>query len=506
MICEWPALCFLTVMSDYATDSLYTTAQVRALDAHAIDVLGISGHELMHRAARAAFDVLRQRWPQARRIVVACGPGNNGGDGFLLAALAREAGLEVRVLALAPTSRGDAAQARQVYVDAGGAVDQAHDTEALARADVVVDALFGSGLTRPLRDAAAVLVEAVNAGGKPVLSLDVPSGLDADTGHAAGVVIRARATTCFVAWKRGLFTGRAADCCGQRSLHALGLPDSARNMQTPDAQLLTDTALPPRGRDSHKGRYGHVLVIGGEHGMGGAARLVGEAALRGGAGLVSVATRADHVPALLSARPELMPRAVTSRRELAPLLASASVLALGAGLGQADWGRDLWQVAMQDTTAMVLDADGLNLLAAASRKFTGRDVVMTPHPGEAARLLGSDTSRVQADRFVAARELATRYDAMVVLKGAGSLVAAPDGRVAVCRHGNPGMASGGMGDVLGGIIASLLAQQLSPWQAACLGTNLHALAGDMAARDGERGLLASDLFTPMRTILNGLDH
>ncbi len=491
-------------MSDPA-HALYTTAQVRAMDAHAIDVLGIGGDELMRRAAHAAFDVLRRRWPQARRIAVACGPGNNGGDGFLLAMLARDAGLDACVLALSDASRGDAARARRAYANAGGRIERTRETAGFETADVVVDALFGSGLARPLRGEAAALVEAVRAADRPVLALDVPSGLDADTGSAAGAVVRADATASFVAWKRGLFTGRAADCCGALSLHRLGLPGAVQATQQADAELLAGQSLPPRSRDSHKGRYGHVLVVGGDHGTGGAARLAGEAALRTGAGLVGVATRGEHVAALLAGRPELMARAVADADALAPWLGRVDVLALGPGLGQGDWGRDLWRAGMASALPMVLDADGLNLLAGSPAGFEDRDVVLTPHPGEAARLLDSDTASVQCDRFAAARALASRYRAVVVLKGAGSLVAAPDGRVAVCRHGNPGMASGGTGDVLGGVIAGLLAQHLPAWQAACLGTDLHARAGDIAARQGERGLLAGDLFAPLRALVNGLE-
>lgn len=492
-------------MNDENNRLLFTTAQVRALDAHAIGVLGVAGATLMQRAADAAFDVLRTRWPGARRIVVACGPGNNGGDGFLLATRARAAGLDACVLAWGESPPGDAADAREAFLAAGGNVYAAHETERLDGVDVVVDGLFGSGLSRPLRHGVEQLVEAINAAGVPVLALDVPSGLDADTGMAGGAVVHAQATACFVAWKRGLFTGQAADWCGQRSLHTLGLPERMRDVEVPDAVLMAPAPLPARERDSHKGRYGHVLVVGGESGTGGAVRLAGEAALRGGAGLVSVATRAAHVPALLAARPELMPHAVTSGDDLAPLLERASVVALGPGLGRSDWSDALWRAVMDDAKALLVDADGLNLLAASPRDFSGRDVVLTPHPGEAARLLGCDIAGVQLDRFAAVRALAARFHAVVVLKGAGSLVSTPGGRVAVCRHGNPGMASGGMGDVLSGIIASLLAQQLPPWEAACLGVDLHARAGDVAARDGERGLLAGDLFTPLRLLTNGLD-
>jgi NAD(P)H-hydrate epimerase len=484
--------------------ALYTAAQVRALDAHAIEVLGVPGIELMQRAATAALAVLRQRWPQARRIVVLCGPGNNGGDGFLLGALARAQGLQVEALALSAESHGDAAQARQRFVDAGGSVRIADASTVLPAADVCVDGLFGTGLGRALSGTAARMVDALNEAQVPVVALDIPSGLSGDTGIRLGPTVHAAATVSFVAWKRGLFTGEAADCCGALSLDTLQLPASLYDTQAPDAELLQSSTLPPRPRVSHKGDYGHVLVIGGDVGFGGAVQMAGTAALRCGAGLVSVATRAAHVGALNTARAELMAHGVEDLESLQPLLARADVVALGPGLGQGDWGRALWRAALQAGKPLLLDADGLNLLAAQPRRL-GMPAVLTPHPGEAARLLGSDIATVQADRFAAARTLAARHAAVVALKGSGTVIADADGRAAVCPWGNPGMASGGMGDVLSGVVAALMGQGLAPWPAACLGVGLHARAGDRAARDGERGLLASDLFVYLRALVNGRD-
>ncbi|MBD8873046.1 NAD(P)H-hydrate dehydratase [Rhodanobacter sp. DHB23] len=484
---------------------LYTVAQVRALDRHAIEVLGVPGFELMRRAAWAALSGLRRHWPQARRIAVHCGPGNNGGDGFLLAVLAREAGLLVDVLAPGEVSAGDdAATARQAWLDAGGAVRPWRSGDALPAVDVHVDALYGTGLRRAPETAVAALIEAVNASGVPVLALDVPSGLDADTGQMPGAAIRADLTVSFIAAKRGLHTGRAANVVGQLELDVLGLPESLWRDVPCDAQLLAATALPPRPRDANKGDNGHVLAIGGEHGMAGAIRLSGEAALRAGAGLVSVATRAEHLLALNAARPELMAHGVDGPQALEPLLARASVLAVGPGLGRGAWGHALWLTALDSGKPLVLDADGLNLLAREPRRFT-QPAVLTPHPGEAARLLGGTVAEVEADRFAAARLLADRFRAVVVLKGSGSLVADPNGRLDVCPWGNPGMAAGGMGDLLTGIVAALLAQGCDAWQAACLGVGLHARAGDRAARQGERGLLATDLLAPLRALGNGID-
>ena len=486
--------------------SLYTAAQVRELDQAAIRTLRIPGYTLMQRAADAAFRVLRARWPQARHIVVLCGAGNNGGDGYVVARLAREAGLSADVIALTePSGQGDAARACADWRAGGGTILPA--SADLPVADVYVDALFGTGLARAVGGAACRLIEQLNASGRPRLSLDVPSGLNADTGDVLGIAVRATATMTFVAHKRGLFTGAAADHCGELILDTLGLPETLYTLCTADARLLDARALmhwlPVRPNGAHKGAFGHVLAIGGDVGMGGAIRLAGEAALRVGAGLVSVATRAEHVSALNAARPELMAHGVgvADAATLEPLLQRASVIALGPGLGQGDWSRALWQAALAAGRSTVLDADALNLLAHAPVSLPANSV-LTPHPGEAARLLGCDTAEIAHDRFAAVRAIAKRHAAVVVLKGAGSLIARPDGEVAVCPWGNPGMASGGMGDVLTGVVAGLLAQGLDAWRAACLGVGLHAQAGDIAAQSGQAGVLASDLFKPLRKLRN----
>ncbi len=479
--------------------ALYTAAQVRALDRATIDA-GTPGIELMERAAGAALAALRTRWPRAHAVCVLCGPGNNGGDGFLLAALARGAGLHVSVLALADAAAGDAALARQRFLDAGGQVTPL--TAGLPDAEVYVDGLFGSGLNRAPTGEAARLIEALNAQPRAVLALDVPSGLAADTGCAFEPCVRASATVTFVGWKRGLFTAAGPDHAGTCTLATIGVSGSAQAQVAPDASRLTPRALPARARASHKGNNGHVLVVGGELGTGGAVRLCGEAAARIGAGLVSVATREANVGPTLAARPELMPHGVHVARNLEPLLARATVLALGPGLGQSEWAQELWNVALDAGKPTVLDADGLNMLAVHPRALPSV-CVLTPHPGEAARLLGTDVAAVQADRFAAVRTLARKYGAVAVLKGVGSLIADPDGRLVLCPWGNPGMAAGGMGDVLTGVVAGLLAQSVSAWDAAGLAVGLHARAGDLAARAGERGLLASDLFAYLRALVNG---
>ncbi len=481
---------------------LYTTDQLRAMDAHAIEVLGLEAYELMGRAGAAAWQLAHQRWPQARRIGVVCGPGNNGGDGYVLARLARASGHEVMLFAMAeaaPTSEA-ARRAALDWRQAGG-VTRLFDGQ-LAEVDLWVDALFGIGLSRPPSGAGQAIIERLNATRRPVLSLDVPSGLSADTGSSR-LSVRADLCLSFVAGKRGLYTDRARET--EVLEDRLGLPDDLFDAFAPAAFLYRAenlaSVLAPRNANSHKGVYGHVLSVGGEHGMGGAVRLCAEAALRAGAGLASVATRTEGVAALVAARPEAMTHAVEDAAALQVLIGKADVLAVGPGLGMGDWGRTLFEAAVSSGKPMILDADGLSLLAADPRKLP--QAILTPHPGEAARLLGVGTEQIQADRFAAVDELVAKFGSVVVLKGAGTLVAAPGQVTAVIGAGNPGMATGGMGDVLTGVIAALYAQDLPPFQAAVYGALLHGAAGDAAARiDGERGLLPSDLFPHLRRLAN----
>ena len=486
---------------------LYRAEQLREFDRRAIQEQGIPGYALMTRAATAALHELQVRWPEAKRLVLVCGAGNNAGDGYVLARLARAARLDARVLWLREPRelRGDA---RIAWTDAEAAgVPLAPFTRAsLEGADVIVDALLGTGLDRPLNGDWAAAIAAINASGVPILALDIPSGLQADTGAVLGTVVRADVTISFIASKLGLFTGQGADCAGLVCSASLDVPDAVFADAVPaawqiDAAFL-EAALPPRPRSSHKGDFGHVLVVGGAPGMSGAARLAAEAAARGGAGWVSVATHASHAAVLNIGRPELMCHAVDAdpHRTLEPLLARATVVAIGPGLGRDAWARELLAAVWDADVPLILDADALNLLAQTPRRR--EDWVLTPHPGEAARLLGITSAAVQADRPGAVTALQERFGGVVVLKGSGTLIA--DGkRLRLCAVGNPGMASGGMGDVLTGVIAGLLAQGLALDIAAAAGVVAHGLAGDAVARaGGERGLLASDLLPALRPWLN----
>jgi hydroxyethylthiazole kinase-like uncharacterized protein yjeF len=488
--------------------TIHTAADVRAADAWAIGTLGVPGHTLMARAGEAALAAIRAQWPMQRRLYVACGRGNNGGDGYVVARFARAAGLDVTVTApFGPPSAPDAKRAADDWTGAGGAVAP-WAPEAIAAADVVIDALFGTGLPRTLDDRACDVIEALNAAGRPIVALDVPSGLDADSGLPHGAAIHAQLTVTFVGPKPGLFLGVGPEHTGRVVCDDLDVPADAFAGRTPALRRITEpdlrAALPRRSRTAHKGVHGRVLVIGGGENMPGAARLAGEAALRAGAGLVTVATWPAHAAALAATRPELICVGCPDAASLAPHLDAADVVAIGPGLGRGEWARSLWQAAFECDRPLIVDADALNLLALAPRRRA--DWCLTPHPGEASRLLGIERDAVQADRLTSVRTLASRFDAVTVLKGAGTLVAVRDGVPWVCERGNPGMAAAGMGDVLTGIVAAIVAQQPDRRAgielAAAVAVLVHASAGDMAARGGERGILASDLIGHLQQCVN----
>lgn len=479
---------------------------MRAVEARATARLG-DASLLMARAGQAAWHALLNRWPAALRLVVVCGPGNNGGDGYVLAQHALEAGRDVLVVHLAehaPRSSLAKEEARR-FIAAGGRVLPWSGT--LPPADLVVDAVFGIGFSGVPAGEVVSLFAAINGAGVPVLALDVPSGVDADRGAVEGEAVRADATVEFLVCKRGLATGPALDYVGDCVLADLGVAAMDLEGSPPAAEWVDTQSLPSRmprrSRDSHKGHHGRVLCLGGDIGHGGAIMMAAEAALRAGAGLVDVATRAEHVSAMLARRPEVMARAVAAGDPaLNDLIQAAGVVAVGPGLGQDAWGRALFDAAVESGKPLVVDADALNLLANTPRAM-GTNCVLTPHPGEAARLLGTDTRAVQQDRFAAAQALAQRFMAVVVLKGAGTVVAAPGAAARVIGAGNPGMAVGGMGDVLTGVIAALRAQGMDAFEAATAGALLHAASGDVAAAmGGPIGLLPGDLMQELWRLRN----
>ncbi|WP_122429462.1 NAD(P)H-hydrate dehydratase [Pseudomonas viridiflava] len=482
-------------------DALYSAAQVRDLDARLI-AAGTPGFELMQRAAHATWRAIRRRWPEASELTVLAGHGNNAGDGYLVASLAHKTGWQVRVLAVGDPAalKGDAALA---CAAASGVNIQPWANQPMA--GIVVDALLGTGLQGDVRDPYRSAIEAINASGLPVAAVDIPSGLCADTGHCLGVAVRADLTVTFIGLKMGMLTGDAPDLIGQLIFDDLQA-DKAIVAQAPlTAKRLDKTSLPflaPRPRTAHKGMYGRVLIIGGDHGFGGAALLSAESALRSGAGMVTLATRTEHVPAALTRMPEIMSAGIHSANQLMTLIEAASVLVVGPGLGQDSWGRSLLSAAANADRPQVWDADALNQLAT-GQVVLPKNSVITPHPGEAARLLGISTQEVQNDRAAAAHALARKFNAVCVLKGSGSLIADVDGRLALCDRGHPAMASAGLGDVLAGLTGALVAQHMSAFDAACLAVWLHASAGQKIGASG-RGMAASDIIPAIRQLLEEL--
>ncbi|MBA3486766.1 MAG: NAD(P)H-hydrate dehydratase [Lysobacter sp.] len=486
---------------------LYDLESLRLLETRAAQLLD-DAYEPMRRAGQAAWREVLAHWPQAQRLLVVCGPGNNGGDALVMARHAHRSGRRVVVVTLSPEPPQSALAGRawEEYVALGGAVVAFKGN--LPEADLVVDGLLGIGLARAPEGVFAEMIRAINDHAAPVLCLDVPSGVDAGRGAVAGVAVVATRTLEFMVPKAGLRTGAAVDHTGALALADLALPATALAGITPFAEAVSVNDLAqwwqPRRRNSHKGDHGRVLCVGGDHGFGGAILLTAQAALRSGAGLVDVATREAHVSALLVRLPEAMGHALDDEglRLADGRMASAAVIAIGPGLGRSDAACAWLARALDSGRPLVLDADALNLLANAPQPLAA-DTIMTPHPGEAARLLGVDSTRVQHDRYAAALALCQDLGCVVVLKGAGTVVAAPGRLPRVITAGNPGMAVGGMGDVLTGVIAATRAQGHDAFDAATLGALLHSAAGDAAAADGgERGLLPSDLMPWLRRLSN----
>jgi len=486
------------------SDPICCVADIRAIEVHA------AGQPLMERAGLAAAAVARDMMADRRgRVLVLAGPGNNGGDAFVVARHLASWFFEVVVCARdAAPMPPEAAAARGSWQQGGGVI--ATDWNDDRDFGLIIDGLFGIGLTRAIDQMHARWISAANDSGIPILALDVPSGLDAETGIARAPTIRASATATFIALKPGLLTLDGPDHCGAISVHGLGVADSDIPAT---AGILLDwavlrTALPDTlrraRRNVHKGTYGTLGVVGGSDGMVGASLLAARAALHLGAGKVLVGLAAGNRPAVDWQQPELMLRDAAEVLER-----TLDALVIGPGLGTGDSARHLLDGALRLATPLVIDADALTLIAAdaaLSAAVAARSLptVITPHPAEAARLAGVRTSDIQANRVDAARVLARRLNAAVVLKGTGSVLAYPGGRWAINGSGNPGLASGGTGDALSGMLGALLAQRITVDDALPLAVCVHGAAADelVAQGVGPLGLTASELAPAARRLLN----
>ncbi|MDX1706718.1 NAD(P)H-hydrate dehydratase [Pseudidiomarina sp.] len=496
---------------------IYRTEQVREGEQDAAASQDISEKQLMQRAAQACLEHIRQVQQLPARLLILCGPGNNGGDGWVLARLAQDAGYEVQVAAAEPSS-DLTQQACEVWREQGGKVtslDQVSES-ILSNAEVIVDALLGTGLSRELSDIYLQLTELLNdfsANHRSyVLSVDCPTGLNSDTGQPMPVAVKAHGTVTMVALKTGLVTGQARTYCGELKLADLGIGEAFRRRQRACAYSINDRRVSEhlrcREASSHKGDHGHVLIVGGYPGLSGAAIMAGQAALRCGTGKVTVLTHPQSHAIVASAQPELMVHTLdgvtADDSNLDNLLSAADVVVLGPGLGQHEWGQSLFNQLIVWEGCLVMDADALNLLALSKHKPpAAASWLLTPHPGEAGRLLGCRATEIEQDRYAAVRKLADEFNAQVLLKGAGSLIAAPgDSMIQVCRQGSPALATGGSGDVLSGIIGALLAQRVPLDEVLAIAAWLHGSAGELAAKQGERGTLPTDLTYFLRRLVN----
>ncbi len=485
--------------------ALYLTQQIRLCERLALEDLEMTEKELMVSAGTAAFSSLKTLYPDVRTIAVFCGAGNNAGDGYVLARLAHHQGYSVVIYAY-KAIEDLPALAKEVATNAVADGVRCLNLDDVIDSDVelVVDGLLGIGLQGEVHGPIAHAINLINESHLPVLALDIPSGLDADTGRALGACINAAVTITFIAEKVGLYLLDGPDHSGKVVCHHLhldnciaALPPAAYRL---DERLLHGT-VPRRRKNSHKGIYGHVLIIGGGAGMPGAPHLAANAALRTGAGMVTVATLPEHAGRILPQLPEAMIYAIDDVDSLLPLLAQATVAVIGPGLGESEWAQSLFRAAIAAQLPLVIDASALRMLAASPQHDD--NWVLTPHPGEAASLLACTVDDIQVDRCRAAQLIQQQYGGCVVLKGVGSVVSTEEGETYICTAGNPGMASAGMGDVLSGVIGGLLAQGVPLAEAAKFGVWLHARAADEAvSSQGERGLLASDLMPYIRRQIN----
>jgi hydroxyethylthiazole kinase-like uncharacterized protein yjeF len=502
---------------------LFAGEQIRANESLVAANLAIELFKLMEDAGKALFCLVVDNFEAKSPMTVLCGYGNNGGDGYIVARLAKIAGWKVRLVQIGDARKlsSDAAKAAELWRGVGGKVEHLADRMLnLPQGGIIIDALLGTGLNGEVRSEFARVISEVNNNlNAAVCSVDIPSGLNSDTGQPMGCAIKADITCTFIGVKQGLLTAGGGDYCGKLYFAGLGIDQAFEQMVSAKVRCFSAVELadklPRRNLSAHKGQCGHVLLIGGNIGMSGAIRMAAVACLRAGAGLVSVLTHRDNVAIVASQCAELMVHGVTTAMAIGHFLQKADVVVLGPGLGQDDWAKSLLVQVRQTGLPKVIDADGLNLLALPDSQQMGEqrshnnnppfdklnNTIITPHPKEAARLLNVTTAVIQADRFKAVKSLADKKAQVVLLKGYGTLIS-DSSLFYLNTSGNPGMATAGMGDVLSGILGALLAQGLSLLDAATVGAYIHGAAADIAATDGQRGMMATDLYPHIRALVN----
>ena len=499
---------------------LYTASETRKIDNLAIKEKGISGYSLMQMAAEFTLDVILREFSPVEELIIFCSKGKNSGDGFLLGSFAKEFGLEVTIV-MSNTSnviKGLSRKAFEEMKDAKVKIISTKSVEKLkvSNKTVIVDALIGTGLKGNLRKNIKESILALNKLGVklPVLSLDIPSGVNPDTGDADDIAVYADITATFVAQKRGCFTSVGKKFSGEIIYSDLEIPKNLFSKITSTSYVVdyenSISKAVYREQDAHKGHFGNVVIVGGDRGLGGAGLLSSRAAVYSGAGLTSLVTRPEHVSASLVSCPEVMVKGVDSGQDIEEHLVKPDVIAIGPGLGQSAWSEQMiqrvfWEAEKRDVS-VIMDADALNLLTKLKLSSNlPKRLILTPHPGEAARLLNTSVAVIESNRFSAAAKIQKKFNATVVLKGSGTVICHKSGgtqKWGICDSGNPGMATGGMGDVLTGIIAGLLAQGLTLKEAAEAGVDIHAKAADQASLEfGEAGLTSSDVINELKYLL-----
>ena len=499
--------------------NLYTSKQTKILDRLAIKEQGLTAFSLMEEAANFSFNTLLSYWPDTKQVFTFCGKGNNAGDGYLVASLAKELGLESFVVQISKQENLSKHSSKAFKISRSSGVKfitlKSFKKMSLNKA-VLVDALLGTGIRGNVKKTISDVIKIINQKSTyhPVLSIDIPSGVCADSGKILGAAIMANLTTTFIGRKRGCYTSTGKSNSGKIEFSNLGIKKTILNKVISNCYILdmekSLAKILNRPKNSHKGNFGHTLIIGGDRGYGGAAILASKAAIMSGSGLVSLATKKEHVSAALTSCPEIMVNGVNSGQDLENLLEKPDTIVIGPGLGQSAWSEQMLQKtfieAKKRNLPVVMDADALNLLAKLKlASGAPKKLVITPHPGEAAKLLNRSVQTIQEDRFKSVKDLEKKLGTVTVLKGSGSLVCSRRNatqKIGVCSAGNPGMAKGGMGDILSGLIGSFISQGLNLIDATEAAVDIHSKAADITELEmGELGLLPSDVLNNVRYLL-----
>lgn len=495
-------------MSTKQANKLYTKEQIYKLDEIAIKHHNLSSIELMKLAAKSVFEYILEKYPK-QQINVFCGSGNNAGDGYIIASLAKQKGIPVQIIYTTNPNKlsQDAKLAYEIAKKESVVIKEFNFNIKITKG-IVVDAILGIGIKGVPKNNHYNAIKFINKSKLSVISVDIPSGLNPDTGRTEGVCVKANTTISFIALKQGLFTCDGPDYCGNIIYKKLNI-DSIVFKKVNHYVIKTELNelmkfFKDRRKNSHKNNYGHVLLIGGDYGYAGAILLAAEAALRSGAGLVSVATRKENINAILARKPEIMAHSIDCEEQhLDKLIDKANVLVIGPGLGNSSWSKNILKKSLESNLDKILDADALNIIANNNIKIKNNSLnILTPHPKEAARLLKKQTYEIQDNRFQAIKEITKKYKSQVLLKGAGSLTLNSEKSIInICTAGNTAMATAGMGDVLSGIIGALLAQGVEKDKCLHLAVCLHSSAADLAANNSQRGIISSDVIDNLKFLI-----